>query len=768
MAIAHNLGFPRIGARRELKRLVEDYWAERINLERLEEGGRVLRRHHWKLQLQAGMFRLPVGDFSWYDQVLDHSLMFGVIPRRFGDVSPDLVTLFRMARGRAPGTPDARACEMTKWFDTNYHYLVPEFEPGVEFRLSPERLYAELEEARAVSNDLKVVLIGPLTYLWLGKAVDPEFDRLRFLPRLLELYQELLRGLAARGVHWVQMDEPALVTELPQDWWSAGQNAYQALAGQGVRLLLATYFGGLGERLQDVLELPVDGWHLDRVRGADMMEPVHAALGPEKVVSMGVIDGRNIWRADLQTLSVSLRGCAEQLKDRLWLAPSCSLLHVPVDLGLEKELPDELRSWMAFAVQKLRELRVLAAVLPGGTRVLSGGGREAAAAEITTSAAVAAARHTADFSQDTEVREQCSMVQESMARRTSTYAKRSQLQRARLGLPALPTTTIGSFPQTPEIRRARSARKSGMLSKESYREGMQEHIRRAIEEQERLGLDVLVHGEAERNDMVEYFGELLQGFAITQAGWVQSYGSRCVKPPIIHGDVSRPRPMTVEWIRYAQEQTSKPVKGMLTGPLTILSWSFPRADLKRSEICTQIALALRKEVQDLEEAGVRIIQIDEPAFREGLPLRRSQWPAYLEWATRCFRLASSGVADETQIHTHMCYSEFNDIIEALVDLDADVITIETARSNMELLEAFSRFQYPNELGPGVYDIHAPLVPEEEHMMSLLRKAAEHISAERLWVNPDCGLKTRAWRETRAALHNMVRAAHRLRAELGLT
>ena len=768
MAIAHNLGFPRIGVRRELKRLVEAYWAKQISLAQLEEGGQKLRQRHWEVQRRAGMSRLPVGDFSWYDQVLDHSLLFGVIPERFGaDAAADPITLFRMARGRAPGMPDARACEMTKWFDTNYHYLVPEFEPGVEFRLSPDRLYQELEEARAVSKDRKVVLIGPISYLWLGKATDPEFDRLRLLPLLLEVYQELLQGLAARGARWVQMDEPALVMELPQGWWDAAHSAYPELVNQGPRLLLTTYFGGLGKRLEDLLDLPVDGWHLDRVRGSDPMEPVMAALGPEKILSLGVIDGRNVWRADLQTLSVTLRSYAKQLGDRLWIAPSCSLLHVPVDLQSESSLPDGLHNWLAFAVQKLRETAVLAEVCPGGSKTLNESQREKAASDIQDSAAIAAARRTTSQFCDAAVRERCEGLDEGMARRRSPYAERTRRQRTRLELPALPTTTIGSFPQTDEIRQTRHAHKNGDLPKASYHESMRKHIRRAIVEQEQIGLDVLVHGEAERNDMVEYFGELLKGFAITQAGWVQSYGSRCVKPPIIYSDVSRPRPMTVEWIRYAQEQTAKPVKGMLTGPVTILGWSFPRDDLEDEAVCTQIALALRDEVQDLERAGVGIIQIDEPAFREGLPLHRGQWAAYLKWATRCFRLASSGVADETQIHTHMCYSEFNDIIESLADLDADVITIETARSNMELLEAFSRFQYPNEMGPGVYDIHAPLVPEEEHMVELLRKASEHIPATRLWVNPDCGLKTRAWPETRAALSNMVRAAQRLRNEFGL-
>lgn len=760
MAIAHNLGFPRIGADRELKRLTESYWQGACDRRQLLQGGQELRRRHWQLQREAGLSLITAGDFAWYDQVLNHSFMLGAVPERFrAGAAENIDTYFRMARGRAPTGEDARACEMTKWFDTNYHYIVPEFEPGQGFRLSHLGLFAEVEAARDTcgeAGEVKAALIGPLTYLWLGKGPDSGFDRLSLLPALLPVYASILERLAATGIGTVQVDEPILILDLPEPWRRAFRTAYEALSGCGTKLLLATYFGGLEDNLALALDLPVHGLHLDRVRGRDPLPEVLAGLGSERTLSLGVVDGRNIWRCDLRAVLRELDDLHRQLGDRLWLAPSCSLMHVPVDLERETGMEPELKSWLAFAVQKVREVASL-------TRCLNGDGDAADMRRaLEESAAALAARGDSGRTRRPEVRERAAAVHDGMAQRQSPFSVRSRLQRERLRLPPFPTTTIGSFPQTAEIRVARRRHRDGEIGEAEYQDRMRGEISRNMALQEELGLDVLVHGEPERNDMVEYFGEALAGFAFSAHGWVQSYGSRCVKPPIVYGDVYRPKPITVAWIRHAQECTDKPVKGMLTGPATILRWSFARDDLECSEICRQIALALRDEVQDLERAGVGIIQIDEPAFREGLPLRRAQWQGYLDWAVQCFRLASSGVQDSTQIHTHMCYSEFNDIIESIARLDADVITIETARSDMELLEVFRDFDYPNEIGPGIYDIHSPRVPAREEFLALLQEAVRRIPPQRLWVNPDCGLKTRAWPETRAALANMVQAAVRLR------
>ena len=754
MSIAHNLGFPRIGAQRELKRMVETYWQGELEREALLKQARALRRRHWELQVEAGLQMVPVGDFAWYDHVLNHSMMFGVIPERFGDENENRLDLyFRMARGQAPGGRDAPACEMTKWFDTNYHYIVPEFQPGQRFALNAAPLLEELAEARALGLPARPVILGPLSYLWLGKSRRGE--RLELLDSATTIYAALLDQLKEAGAEWVQIDEPLLVQDLTPPWQEAYRQSYRALAGHGPQKLLCTYFGGLEDNLELALELPVDGLHLDRVRGRDPLPRVLEGIGARQVLSLGVVDGRNVWCCDFDRALAELEPARAALGERLWVGPSCSLLHVPVDLAGERRLDAELRPWLSFAVQKLAELVTLARLTDGG------GAAEQAALE--TNRATCRARGSSARTCDPAVRERIAAISPDMYQRQSPYAERRRQQRSHLNLPAFPTTTIGSFPQTAEIRATRRRHRSGELGAAEYRERIQAEIRNAIRIQEELGLDVLVHGEAERNDMVEYFGEQLQGFAFTENGWVQSYGSRCVKPPIIYGDVSRPRPMTVEWTRYAQAQTDKPVKGMLTGPVTILCWSFCRDDLERQEVCRQIALALRDEVRDLEQAGTTIIQIDEPALREGLPLRRGQWQGYLDWAVRCFRLTSCPVRDDTQVHTHMCYSEFNDIIHAIADLDADVITIESARSGMELLEVFHDFRYPNEIGPGVYDIHSPRVPATEDIHALLHQAAARIPAERLWVNPDCGLKTRAWPETRAALANMVQAARTLRA-----
>ncbi|UST72315.1 5-methyltetrahydropteroyltriglutamate--homocysteine S-methyltransferase [Pseudomonas siliginis] len=760
MALAHSLGFPRIGRDRELKKAQEAFWKGELNEAGLRDVGRELRKVHWDLQKNAGIDLLPVGDFAWYDQVLTHSLMFGVIPERFRphDGKATLHTLFSMARGVSNTCcSEGHAQEMTKWFDTNYHYLVPEFSADQQFQLGWEQLFEETEEARVLGHNVKPVIIGPLTYLWLGKTKGTDFDKLDLLDRLLPLYGQIFARLAALGVEWVQIDEPILVLDLPQDWKNAFERAYNQIQRDPLKKLLATYFGGLEENLGLAANLPVDGLHIDLVRAPDQYPTILDRLPAYKVLSLGVVNGRNVWRCDLQNALATLRHAHERLGDRLWVAPSCSLLHSPVDLGREDQLDAELKSWLAFAVQKCEEVAVLAQAVsePEAPKVLRA---------LAQSRSVQTSRAASPRIHKPAVQARVAAITAKDAQRQSPFAQRIAKQRGKLDLPLFPTTTIGSFPQTAAIRLARQAYKQGKLSAADYTDAMHTEIRHAVEIQERLGLDVLVHGEAERNDMVEYFAEQLDGYAFTRFGWVQSYGSRCVKPAVIFGDLSRPQAMTVEWIRYAQGLTDKVLKGMLTGPVTMLMWSFPREDVSREVQAQQLALAIRDEVNDLEAAGIKIVQIDEAAFREGLPLRRAQWPAYLHWASEAFRLCASGVRDETQIHTHMCYSEFNDVIESIAAMDADVITIETSRSDMELLEAFEAFAYPNDIGPGVYDIHSPRIPDVSEMVGLLRKAAQRIPVERLWVNPDCGLKTRGWPETEAALVHMVSAARQLRKE----
>jgi len=761
MAVAHSLGFPRIGRDRELKKAQEAFWRGELDEAGLRAVGRELRKAHWDLQKQAGIELLPAGDFAWYDQVLTHSLMFGVIPERFrpADGQATLDTLFGMARGVSDSCcGGAHAQEMTKWFDTNYHYLVPEFSADQQFHLGWDQLFDEVKEARDLGHTVKPVVIGPLTYLWLGKAKGGDFDKLDLLERLLPLYGQIFQRLADLGVEWVQIDEPILVLDLPQEWKNAFERAYNLIQRDPLKKLVATYFGGLEENLGLAANLPVDGLHIDLVRAPEQYPTILDRLPAYKVLSLGVVNGRNVWRCDLENALATLQHAHEKLGDRLWVASSCSLLHSPVDLGREDQLDAELKSWLAFAVQKCAEVAVLAQAVnqPEAPNVL---------AALAESRAVQAARAASPRIHKPAVQARVAAITRQDSQRQSPFTQRIEKQRAGLNLPLFPTTTIGSFPQTASIRLARQSYKAGKLSEAEYVEAMHSEIRHAVEVQENLGLDVLVHGEAERNDMVEYFAEQLDGYVFTRFGWVQSYGSRCVKPAVIFGDLSRPKAMTVEWIRYAQGLTRKVMKGMLTGPVTMLMWSFPREDVSREVQARQLALAIRDEVVDLEAAGIQIVQIDEAAFREGLPLRQAQWQGYLDWATEVFRLCASGVRDETQIHTHMCYSEFNDVIESIAAMDADVITIETSRSDMELLDAFEAFAYPNDIGPGVYDIHSPRVPDASEMANLLRKAARRIPAERLWVNPDCGLKTRGWPETEAALIHMVTAARQLRAEL---
>jgi 5-methyltetrahydropteroyltriglutamate--homocysteine methyltransferase len=751
--IAHNLGYPRIGARRELKFAVEAYWRGEIGEAELRARGAKLRAENWRIQREAGLDLVPVGDFAWYDQVLNTTVLLGAQPARFGLDRVDLPGYFRMARGadRAP------ALEMTKWFDTNYHYLVPELDASTRFRLDASWLLDEVREAQELGIPAKPVVIGPITWLWLGKDKQAGFERLGLLPELVSTYRGLLAELGRLGVAWVQVDEPALALDLPEPWLARLQDAYEALAGAGPKLLVATYFGSVARCADRLKRLPVGGLHLDLARAPEQLGAFLSDFPGDKVLSAGVVDGRNVWRCDLERAFDVLARARGQLGDRLWLAPSCSLLHAPLDLELEKGFDAEVRGWLAFARQKLDEVAVLRRGLAQG--------RQSVAYEVAVSNGARSSRTLSRRARNPAVENAVKAIGPATGRRASTFERRYAAQQRGLELPEFPTTTIGSFPQTAAVRRARSELAAGKLDEAGYRERIRTEIREAVARQEALGVDVLVHGEAERNDMVQYFAEQLEGYAFTAHGWVQSYGSRCVKPPVIYGDVSRPRPMTVEWTRYAQSLTAKPMKGMLTGPVTMLQWSFVRDDRPRAEVALQIALAIRAEVADLERSGIRVIQIDEPALREGLPLARADWDAYLAWATHAFRVAANGVADGTQIHTHMCYSEFGDILPAIAALDADVITIEASRSGMDLLDGFARFRYPNAIGPGIYDIHSPRVPDADEILSLLAKARAVIPDGRLWVNPDCGLKTRGWEETETALRNMVAAAKRLRSDL---
>ncbi|VTU26301.1 5-methyltetrahydropteroyltriglutamate--homocysteine S-methyltransferase [Variovorax sp. PBL-E5] len=772
MTRIHTLGFPRMGAQRELKFALEQHWRGELDRDALEAAGAGLRARHWQAQRDAGLDRVTVGDFAFYDHVANHIQLLGCEPARFdfrGD-APELSRYFAMARGVA-AEPHAHehegdcthaghgslALEMTKWFDTNYHYLVPEFGAATRFGLGSFRLFDEVAEAQQAGHAVKAVLLGPLSFLWLGKEKEAGFDRFTLLDALLPVYEQILARLKAQGVEWVQIDEPILGLDLPDAWRHAFERSYWQLARSAPKLLLATYFSPLADNLRLACQLPVAGLHVDAVRAPDELVGVADWLPAHKVLSVGIVDGRNIWRTELDAALARLRPVAAKHQGELWLAPSCSLLHVPFSLAGEDRLDPEVKSWLAFAVEKLDELRVLCAAIDGGEAGVQ--------AELAAARAAVAARRASPRVHRADVALRLARRVAGDDRRATPFAARQTVQRARFALPPLPTTTIGSFPQTTQVRAARAAFRRGALDAAGYRAKMRAEIALAVRKQEALGLDVLVHGEAERNDMVEYFGEQLDGFAFTVNGWVQSYGSRCVKPPIIYGDVARPAPMTVEWTAYAQSLTSRPMKGMLTGPVTLLQWSFVRDDQPRARTAEQIAWAIRDEVVDLEQAGIGIVQIDEPAIREGLPLRRAGWQAYLDGATRAFRISASGVADRTQIHTHMCYSEFNDILPEIAAMDADVITIETSRSDMELLRGFGAFAYPNEIGPGVYDIHSPRVPATHEMVRLMRKAAAVVPPDRLWINPDCGLKTRAWHETEAALANMVAAARQLREEL---
>ncbi len=754
MATTHNLGFPRIGHRRQLKFALESYWRGETDAPALHATAREIRGDNQRKQ--SGLDWRPVGDFSLYDHVLDTCLMFGHRPERFNtpDQASELEGYFQVARGRgAEANTPLAAAEMTKWFDTNYHYIVPEWSCSSGFRCDPSHLLEQLAETDV--SRAKPVILGPVTLLKLGKSVDG-CDPLTLLDALLDAYDTLFVALSEAGVEWLQIDEPILVTELTQTWRNALRRAYHRFQRHPLKLLLTTYFGPLGDNLQLACELPVAGLHVDLSRSRDELDPLIDWLPAHKILSLGILDGRNVWKSDLNALLEWLEPVHERLRERLWLAPSCSLLHLPVDLNQENRLDPKIRSWLSFAEQKLTELEILAKALNQG--------RQGVVTELEDNAkAIESRRHTA-LIHNPRVQSRLRRIDPSMECRHAPYAIRQERQRERFGLPLLPTTTIGSFPQTNEIRQLRRRLREGTLRQGDYEVALRQEIVNCVRRQEEIGLDVLVHGEAERNDMVEYFAEHLTGYAITDHAWVQSYGSRCVKPPILYGDVERPEDITLGWTGYAQSLTDKPVKGMLTGPVTMLNWSFVRNDQPLATTATQLALALRDEVLALEASGTGMIQIDEAALREGLPLRRQDWPAYLAWALRAFRLTASGVADETQIHTHMCYSKFNDIIDAILAMDADVITIENARSDDTLLNVFEDFDYPNGIGPGVYDIHSPCIPGVTQIQSRIRTLMEKIPLDRLWINPDCGLKTRQWQEVVPALKHLQQAALRMREE----
>ena len=752
----HLSGYPRIGAKRELKFAVEAFWKGAKSEAELQAVAAEIRRLNWAAQKAAGADLLPVGDFSFYDQVLDTQVALGCIPKRFGfdAANLSLPEYFQLARGNATQF----AMEMTKWFDTNYHYIVPEWHADTEFAAHSANLIAQIKEARALGHDIKPTLVGPLTLLWLGKKKEEFGCRVAtLLPKLLPAYAQLLRELAAEGVDWIQIDEPILAVDAPKPYLDAFPAVYKELANTGVRIIIGTYFASVAEHLNLLKNLPVHGVHIDAVRAPESVAVFADAWPENKVLSVGLIDGRNVWRANLSKVIDTLAPVAAKLGNNLWIAPSCSLLHSPQDLAVEEKLDAEIKSWMAFAAQKLVEL--------GAVKQARAHGKESVKEAIAASAAAAADRATNKLIHNEAVQKRVADLPKGADQRKSPFAERIKAQQEWMKLPILPTTTIGSFPQTTEIRQARAAFKKGELSAADYDAAMKKEIAYCVEEQEKLQIDVPVHGEAERNDMVEYFGEQLAGYCFSQFGWVQSYGSRCVKPPIIFGDVSRPNPMTVYWSSFAQTLTSRPMKGMLTGRVTMFKWSFVRDDVPLSVVAKQIALALNDEVLDLEKAGIKVIQIDEPAIREAMPLKKAQWDEYLAWACESFRLSSTGAEDSTQIHTHMCYSEFNDILPAIASMDADVITIETSRSDMDLLTAFGDFKYPNDIGPGVYDIHSPRVPTAAEVEHLLRKAMDVVPVERLWVNPDCGLKTRGWPETIEQLKVMMDVTKKLRAEL---
>ncbi|GIJ94729.1 5-methyltetrahydropteroyltriglutamate--homocysteine methyltransferase [Capnocytophaga stomatis] len=757
------LGYPRIGEKRELKKANEAFWAGKISEKELFEVADTIRAYNWKIQKEAGIDLIPSNDFSFYDQVLDFSFSVNAIPNRFASIShlSDMELYFALARGYQKDGIDITAMEMTKWFDTNYHYIVPEFYKNQSFKVRYNKALAEYQFAKDKGFETKPVLLGIVTYLLLGKEKENDFDRLDLASSLLVAYKQIVKELVAAGAKTIQIDEPCLALDLCPKAKQTYLSVYEDLRASfpNTEFILTTYFGALADNLSLALSLPFDVLHIDLVRAYEQLDDVLNQIDSKKKLSLGVVDGRNIWINDFEKSSALIQKAQQKIgNERVLVSSSCSLLHSPCNLELEnneKVLTPEIKQWLAFAKQKLAEISTIKAIAENS---LTESQKSAVAQNKTSNDN----RKTSKLIHDTEVKARVASITKKDAHRKGAFVERQAIQEKALNLPLFPTTTIGSFPQTQEVRSWRANFKKGVLPLSEYETLLKEEIEASIRFQEEAGIDVLVHGEFERNDMVEYFGEQLKGYTFTKFGWVQSYGSRCVKPPIIYGDVSRPEPMTVRWSQYAQSLTSLPVKGMLTGPVTILQWSFVRDDQPRSTTCTQIALAIRDEVVDLEKAGIKVIQIDEPAIREGLPLRKKDWEAYYDWAIRAFRISASGVEDSTQIHTHMCYSEFNDMIQAIADMDADVITIECSRSQMELLDVFADFKYPNEIGPGVYDIHSPRVPSVEEMSFLMEKAIKVIPQRNLWINPDCGLKTRHWEETKKALIAMVETAKQLR------
>lgn len=767
--ITHNLGYPRIGNDRELKKAVEGYWSGKISYEQLIQVRIAIKQKNWLLQKDLGIDLIPSNDFSFYDQVLDMAFAVDAIPKRYAHLArntgkSELDLYFAMARGYQEGDTDITAMEMTKWFDTNYHYIVPEFYKNQKFRLANLKMIDEFLEAKQLGIITKPVLLGPVSFLMLGKEKEPGFDRIDLLENLLFVYFDILTLLIDNGVKWIQFDEPFLALDLTPDQKKVFRIAYSRIRSNfpSISILVASYFDSLDDNSELAADLPVDAIHIDLVRAPEQLEKILNLIKADKKISLGIVDGRNIWKNDFKNSLNLINKAIEKLgEDRVMIAPSCSLLHVPCDLDMEtneKILLPEIKQWMAFAKQKIEEVVVL-------KRLSVHSGDESAKQLYKHNQEAMHGRKESSRIHNHLVKERINLIEQYEQMKRKPFPIRKKEQQNHLHLPSFPTTTIGSFPQTADVRSWRVKLKREELTLNEYNHLIKDEIKKAIRWQEEAGLDVLVHGEFERNDMVEYFGEMLEGFVFTRNGWVQSYGSRCVKPPIIYGDVQRPNPMTVDWIKYAQSLTSKPVKGMLTGPVTILKWSFVRDDQPLSQTCNQIALAIRDEVLDLEKANISIIQIDEPALREGLPLRKKDWKFYLDWAVNAFRLSYAGVKDETQIHTHMCYAEFSDIIQNITALDADVITIECSRSQMELLDAFNVYEYPNDIGPGVYDIHSPRVPSINEMIDLLKKAAAVIPKENIWVNPDCGLKTRSWEETNKAIIEMVNAARLVRKEM---
>ncbi|NCD71072.1 5-methyltetrahydropteroyltriglutamate--homocysteine S-methyltransferase [Mucilaginibacter agri] len=761
--LKNNLGYPRMGSHRQLKKACEQYWAGKINRKDLQQAARKIKEENWQLQLNTGIDLVPCNDFSFYDQVLDMTLLLGAIPSRYTQVltevnsNEEMDLYFAMARGYQKDGLDITAMEMTKWFDTNYHYIVPEFTADQQFRIFSETLFSEFNHARQICGKAaKPVLLGPVSYLLAGKEKEADFEKIDLIKKLVPVYVEIIKRLKNYGAEWIQLDEPFLALDLGKKEKQAFEYAYGEIAKacKGVNILVATYFDGLLDNTQLAVNLPVEALHIDLVRAPEQLDEVLSLIPDNLILSLGVIDGRNVWKNDYMKSLLQINNAVSKLgEERIMISPSCSLLHTPFDLDQETQINPEIKNWMAFAKQKLEEVNALYQIFSGNTELLH-----------LNQSAIQSRKKSPLIHKDL-VKQRVAAITDADSTRKSAFPLRQQLQQQRFKLPLFPTTTIGSFPQTDEIRQLRARLKRGELTTDQYDAAIEKATIDAIRLQEEIGLDVLVHGEFERNDMVEYFGEQLDGYLFTKNGWVQSYGSRCVKPPVIFGDISRPKDMTVRWSHFAQQQTDRPMKGMLTGPITILQWSFVRDDQPRSVTANQIALAIRDEVVALENAGIGIIQIDEPAIREGLPLRRANWSAYLDWAIKAFRISASGVKDETQIHTHMCYSEFNDIIENIAAMDADVITIETSRSQMDLLNAFADFEYPNEIGPGVYDIHSPRVPTTYEMVNLLEKAAALLPAQNIWVNPDCGLKTRHWPETLSALKNMVDAAKQARENI---